>query len=403
MPIIRREEATDPLAPHIAYLWKKKWWVILPSAIVLVLTYLVLRTVPGEYKAAAQIYVNRMAFSPQMDREELPSPSTVAQLLKSDMVLHQVRTDYQKEFNLARVPEFERFARAFKVKSEILQDTSVRKDVSPVLSLEVQSAGTSETRFLMESWLKHSVHQFGNYAVNEAVMKRDALRANYDATEKTIRERETSRTRLRTEILKAEKMYAEMLNLLAPAELNRTPDLLAPRDHAAQNRDGDTNVHVKVDNNAAASGLLKQASELSIAIQMGETTAGELREFEAVRNTITEAESSASLYQKQLAEANNALGAIEREIELLRGFQNQLNQSLSRFNAESALYREENIGGLPIGGDLRVLAGPVQPELRVWPKRTLSAAVAALVAAVICVFSLLLYRYSSSILPAASR
>lgn len=91
MPILRRDQSPDPLAPHVLYLWLRKWWVILPTIAVFIMTYAILRMMPEDFQARAELFVNRQGYVGNAD----PNPLSVATLLKSDEVLMQVRNAYE--------------------------------------------------------------------------------------------------------------------------------------------------------------------------------------------------------------------------------------------------------------------------------------------------------------------
>jgi len=162
MPILRREDAPDPLAPQLLLLWHRKWMIIGIGLAAAVLTYIVLLFVSSSYTVKSEIFVNRL---PAIPEGETPNPDTVSTLLKSQSLLENVRNDFAKKFDI-HAPKIEDFVKSFKVESTVLQDTTVRKELSPVLELQVESKGADETRFIMESWIRHFIAEFGNYTVD---------------------------------------------------------------------------------------------------------------------------------------------------------------------------------------------------------------------------------------------
>ena len=71
------------------------------------MTYAILRMVPEDFQARAELFVNRQGYVGNAD----PNPLSVATLLKSDEVLMEVRNTYAERFNVP--PEMVSFFPAF--------------------------------------------------------------------------------------------------------------------------------------------------------------------------------------------------------------------------------------------------------------------------------------------------
>lgn len=404
MPILRREEAPDLLGPYLVYLWQRKLWILVPGLLVFVLVYIAMRFVAEEYKATGALYVNRLMAG--QDRDEVLSPATVAQLLESSMILHRVRDEYMQAFGIAHAPQFEKFARRFKVKTDILQDTSVRKDVSPVLELEVQSDGTSQTRFLMESWIRNAISEFGNVAADEAVSKRDNLQRENARLETEIQHAEGERSQVRTQLVLQEKLLAQSMDLLAPAEFSQKAvqsDRILNTDVDSRTG-GDSRVEVSINSQPKPPGLLSHISSLQLQLALSRTGAAgttpttELeRQAAAVNSVIQDMQTSISALQKTVADLTREVSRLDRDLEYKRSIQARLHISLNRYAVSAALATHAVENGLPAGADLRAISMPVQPELRIWPKRTFAAGGAALAAMLFISVALLLHRYLQAV------
>jgi uncharacterized protein involved in exopolysaccharide biosynthesis len=403
MPITRRDETPDPLGPNLLYLWQRRVWILVPALVVLALTYLAMRFVSQEYKATGAIYVNRLMTG--QERDETLSPATVAQLLESNMLLMKVRDEFMQAFHIERMVEFEKFAKRFKVKTDVLQDTTVRKDVSPVIELEVQSDGTSETRFLMESWIRNFVKMYGNVAADEAVQKRDDLARHDYWLNKEIQKAETERATLRAKLALQEKLLAQNLDILAPVEPSQRGAQVQRRPVSdLDNRSiGDSTVQVSVNAGSKGPGLLSRLADvrvqlLSSAGSNGTSSPAQLKAEEAaIATVIRDTETSISELQASMPEMQAEVARLDREIEYKRGLQDRLHVSMNRFDVAAKLFTQANRDGMPAGGDLRAISMPVQPELRVWPKRTFVAAGAAVAAMLLIVVALLLHRYLQNV------
>lgn len=401
MPMLRRDETPDPLGPHLLYLWQRKAWILIPGLVIFALTYIAMRFVSEEFKATGALYVNRLMTG--QERDEVLNPATVAQLLKSDMLLRQVRDEYMQTFNISRMSEFEKFTRRFHVNTEILQDTSVRKDVSPVLELEVQSDGTSETQFLMESWIRHFMKLYGNIAASEAVQKRDNLMREIQSIESEMQSTEQKKTSIDTRLALQQKLLAQCMDILAPADLPQKPVQIshpAATDMVDTRSGGESTVQVSVNSQNKPVGLLSRLADVKVKLmqstsgESGSTSTAPLQaEASAISAVIRDTETSISQLQTVVADLQREAARLDRDIDYKRTTLDRLHVSLNRYNVAAAISKQAVENGMPVGGDVRAISMPVTPELRVWPKRTFVAAGAALAAMLFIAVALLLHRY----------
>jgi len=372
MPIIRRGEEQDPLDKHVYTLWYHKWLIMGIAIIAGVLTYIGLLFVNETFRVKAEIFVNRL---PTANDQETPNPETVTSLLKSQAVLEKVRNDYVQAFDVSRVPKIEAFTRQFEVKSVILQDTTVQKQYSPVLSLQVDSVGTSETRYIMDSWIRNFIEEFGNYTTLEAVGKRDAYLKEKSKVEKEIADLEIKRAMYDSQLPYLKRSLAENLDVLTPSQLQFQED------------DADTiKMDLKLQNPRMRPGLLERYSELQLQVQGGNTPSTAGLELAALSTAIREARTSVSLAEKELAQVRMLQLQAIRQLTQLTDVQKAVNEAVSRFTVAAAVYKQTFVEGLPAGGDIRALTSPIMPETKIWPKRTLVAGLVAVAAAILTGF-----------------
>lgn len=392
MPILRNDQTPDFFAPHVLFLWRRKWWIILPTIAIFILTYLILRAVPSDYQATADLFVNRQAYIDVAD----PNPLSVAALLKSDEVLREVRDEFAEKFSIPP-PIFEKFVRQFTVKTEVLQDTATRKDMSPVVELRVQQRGIEETRFLMETWVKVFIRRHGNYVADEARLKLVSARAVNDTLEAELRALEARQAALLASIPFEEKLLAEKISILAPADLQMPrPQMVAPQGEGANN------VQVSMDVRPAqprSAGLVARLVDLEIAASSSSTTntAAAKREVEALRATIASLTSEIDAQTSKVAALRREFASITRQLGITAESQRQLHKDIDTFQRSAAVYHTGDTGPYPAGGDVRVVSAPVTPELRVWPKRTLMAGLAALVVFLLSIAAVMSQHYLSGI------
>ncbi len=383
MPIRRRDETTDSLDKYIALIWTRKWLIIAVAIFAGVATYIALLFVPETYRVKSEIYVNRL---PTTANEETASPDTVTSLLKSQSVIEEVRNDYVEAFDVQTAPPVEKFAKQFDVESYILQDTTVRKQFSPVLTLQVESSGAEETRFIMQRWIENFIEQYGNYTTKEALVKRDAYSNEIQRVEDEIVRVERERAKYDSQLPYLKKMLAEKLELLTPSRLS------------FQDRDVDTiKLDFQIQNPRMRPGLLERYAELKLQMNSGSAPTTAAAELKAMETAIADANTSIAGAEKDLAEIRYHQLRTIRELELLTGTQKAINDTLARFTVASAVYTTATEDGLPTGGDIRAMATPVMPETRVWPKRTLSAGIAAIVAAILTIFALIARNFLTKI------
>lgn len=388
MPIIRRDETTDPLDPYILVLWNSKWLIAGVAIVTAVLVYIVLLFVPSTYRVNAEVFVNRL---PALQDGESPNPESVVSLLESSSVLSRVRDEFARKFEVDPKPPIERFAKQFDVESTVLQDTSVRKDYSPVLHLQVEAAGAKETRYIMDRWIYHFVNSFGNFHAMEAVMKRQAYEAEKADLEVAIAELERQQAHYDAQLPYLRKMLAEPLDQLSPSRLRLRDD---------QEINGSNNValDLSIPTERFGPGLLERFTELQLQRRLrGSTTI--TAELSALSEAISNAQTSATAAQEQLGEILFQQRKATSQLQMLKNTRNAVNDAYSRFVVASAIYRDVADSELPTGGDIRALSVPVTPELRVWPKRTTAAGVAGIAAAILTIFALLARNFLTKISP----
>ncbi len=387
MPLVRSNDSRDPIAPYVILLWKKKWLIGGVAILTAVLTYVALLFVSSTFRVHAEIFVNQL---PSVPEGQTPNPDTVASMMMSQSVLGKVRDDLVEKYEI-EPPPIERFGKAFKVNSTILQDTTVRRELSPVLELTVDGKGPEATRFTMERWTHHFVSDFGNYVVQEATLKRNAYLEEISQVESRMAELTGQRVAIETQLPYLRKIYAEQLELLSSARLREN----------SRGDDGSNNASVEVYMPAARMkpGLLERLSELRLQIRSGEAPTTAAQAVAALQASINDTETSIAAIQQEYARAINEDDRLSREILMFEQLRTNLNSALARVSVAAAVQRHGDDNGLPTGGDIRALSMPVTPEARIWPKRTFAAAAAGVAGGVLAVFFVLLSNYIANLTP----
>lgn len=401
MPIIRRDESPDRLGPRVLYLWNHKWWIVIPAVAVFALTFIVMLFVKPVYRVTSPVYVNRLA----VFQDNEAQPATAATLLKSAAVLVQVRDEFVQKYRGAKAP-LEDFMKQFTIKQEVLQDTTVQKVVSPVLLLSVEAAGQDVARFLMEAWLRIGMQKFGNYSLDEARQRMEALSREDAQLDEQLRAAEAQQAQYLAEVPMYEKMLAETLDLIAPAEL-RLPESYTER-VAEQMTERGVSVNTRVSQpppSSSKTGALTQLAQaqLDAAWAQGTTQTAEYdRQARVLHEFIRKTQTTAAALQTSVADTRRNLSGITREIDVKTRQQRTLHVFMDQVAAVAATYRDPHGQNPPMAGDMWVMAPPVMPEVKVWPRRTLSSAIAALVAAIIAIVALTAHQYMRDVAQVAA-
>lgn len=363
---------------HLLLLWTRCWYILGVALVVAVLTYGAMWLVPEEFEASAAVYVNRMDV---YDIQAI-NPNTVMSLAKNPELLRAVYDDFVAKFGV-KPGDFEKFVKQFDVKSEILQDTTVKREVSPVLELKVRFRGREQTRFLAESWVRHLVRKYGNVALDEAAIRADAMAKQDERLASELRRLDAEKAQLESRLARDRKFYAEILDVLAPSDLPASFLNASAREQSQV-----TLIHQPV---PKPEGLLARYARLQLELDRlraglrGETTQTVEQlaaEEKVLSGSILRLENQLQVLQESLARTQEALGTVTREYQLKRTEQEKLHAALDIYRSVAAARVNAEADGLPIASNVRAVSMPVMPELRVWPKRTLVAAGAA-VAAVI--------------------
>jgi hypothetical protein len=374
--------ASSPMQAHLLLLWTRRWYILGVALVVAVLTYGAMWLVPEEFEASVAVYVNRMDV---YDIQAI-NPNTVMSLAKNPELLRAVYDDFVAKFGV-KPGDFEKFVKQFDVKSEILQDTTVKKEVSPVLELKVRFRGREQTRFLAESWVRHLVRKYGNVALDEAAVRADAMGKQDERLGNELRRLDAEKAQLESRLARDRKFYAEILDVLAPSDM---PEALEPRQIAVDKNASNLQVmiHQPI---PKPEGLLARYARLQLELdrlraglraETTQTVEQLAAEEKVLSGSIVRLENQLQVLQESLARTQEALGTVTREYQLKRTEQEKLHAALDIYRSVAAARVSAEADGLPIASNVRAVSMPVMPELRVWPKRTLVAAGAA-VAAVI--------------------
>ena len=124
------------------------------------------------------------------------------------------------------------------------------------------------------------------------------------------------------------------------------------------------------------------------------TSAAEMeKEDAALSSVIAGLQAEIADLQTSVTAMAQRLSAANRSILLGTETMRRLGKELDALLVPASFYRESKEGEMPAGGDVRAMTAPVTPELRVWPKRTMMAGIAAVCVFMLCIGAVLLRRY----------
>ena len=398
MPMTRQDEERDVLAPHLLYFWAHRWGLIGFAAVCALVAYGAMWVWPEEYETRAQLFVSQLRVL-----GDPGSAETVAGLVKNDELLSKVRDEYVRQYG-GPAPVFEKFKKQFSTKTEILQDTAMKRQVSPVVALSVRAQGREQARFLLDAWARLAVHYYGNYMVANVREKYEAAMARRAALEAELSMAEAEQARLAVQLAFKEKVLAETMNILAPSQIRHSA--LQERRLASTVDAGGSNFQVSVepfvDLPAQRQGLLSRLADrqldLAVARSLaggGETTesAALTAEVSGLQTLIAGIETSVTALQAETASLAEQHARAARTVDAKRATLLEFSHFMDKAFTETSMFIDPAATEGRSGADISILSRPVTPEKRVWPKRTLVGGIVGALAFLLGLVMLATRRY----------
>ncbi|GAB4316762.1 MAG: hypothetical protein Kow0059_09420 [Candidatus Sumerlaeia bacterium] len=199
---------------YIFQLWRMKYWIAIVTAAAAVLGWYVTGLLSETYKAEALIFVKRIANFNPIEQDDIDPPVFQA-LLLSDSLLREVMEEYHKRYP-DDVQPFKKFRKRFYVSSEVLTETAVRKDYSPLVSITAHARNAESASFLVNTWQSLAIQRYGDLLAREQ--------------ERTYIYLENQLKELNAKIQEAQNRFSAGKWLLAAKvqELSNWLDILAP-------------------------------------------------------------------------------------------------------------------------------------------------------------------------------
>lgn len=405
---------------YIAHLWKRRWIIMVATAATLVGTYLGVRLFhDNQYESRALVLVREQprTTSVESDRPGM-FPPAFRSMFTSDETIQFVRNQYNAMVESGALPAedghrrittpLEKLRPWFQAQSATTVDTTVTTEFSPVIELRARGMSPGMARTLADLWVLRCLNRYGNIMDEEAAF---LLEASFDRREDLadgLEETQAEQERLRQALRLVDAKIASRTRQLTNARIPYRRDLLADSVLGFGMQSGARETNVTVEGQQAGEpGLYERRTELEVAL--ASATADE-DQADAARRTLAEVERKITQIEGEIAtlrqEAAGLQGQLARAAMKNLGLEYaaRLNATLIS-QAESAL-RPVDLEGEDFGASkfsaLRVVAEPSLPDLRVWPKRTLIAGLAALSMLVLCLGLFLSECYVSRALAVAN-
>lgn len=424
--------SSDTFAEYVLTIWRKKY-LILSVTFLLVILSIVIPSIKGliseRYEVHSAIYINPPPQLTGMDYSQIMTPAmSFEPLLTSDALIKEVKRQFEEKFNV-RVPKFELFKKRFKVETEIAEDTGIRRRYSPVMNLTTYGSTPKEAKFIMETWVTEAIKRYGDLPAQSLKFFLDYYENSLEETQKLLKQKEQDYVKVKWALHAKMKELIEKENILAPTNIpldlqKRVIELGTAR--TAQNVD----VNIQ-QGTTERSGLLTELARQDIEIAnlrgklvsleqslknlkntspdlsktelmpLIEKTRSELAAAEAKRSALQEkivqTNEEISNLQKEVADLELRFEALGREVDSLR----QKFDLFSRFKNEAEAFAGVTNfqGDYPPNyrSELRLVAGPVTPEIRVYPKRSIFALIALVVGLLLTTLFVVLNKYLTDI------
>ena len=408
MPI--QEPESLQFASYVLELWKKRWAVCLGAIVCMAITAVYVQFIAKEqFRSFAQIMIKD---PPQVIDEERSSytPISYQHLLFNDKMLRDVRDDFAAQAVIdPNVLKIEKFKNLFEIKTNVVQDTTLRKEFSPVIVLSADSDSPANARLLMETWLRHFMQGFSELQSRRMAFFSRTYGKKIQDIETQINDKEREFTTIRWQLpFKMRRLTSlEMLIAPAPAQLP-SPE----RRRSYYRYRGDTAVDVATPEILPAElkdGLQARLTDAEISLAAAKA-AGDAAEtgrieasIEALKAEIQSLSEEIAGLQKETADMEFRYQQLSREITALKDQYQYAADIYNQADADAAGLRHEGKGGpsdvpesiedLSERGDIMVVSQPSLPEMRVFPKKSLSCMIAGIVGLLLSIIAVTLDKF----------
>jgi len=381
------ERESYTLAAYVWYLWEKRVGIILGAILCMALMVVYVQFLAREkFRSYAQLMIKEPRKFTDTERDAI-TPLSYKVLLLNDNLLKEVRDEFCKVTGLSPFPlAIEKFRQAFEVKTEIVKDTSVKIEYSPVISISADAGTAQFAQKLMEIWVRRFMDRCGDILAREADFATRSYLDKAENLKKTLTEKETALLKMRWELpFRIRRLTAKEM-LLAPTSI--TWEFRDERPSYYKYRD-QTRVDFSMIEPATAPAMVNGLEQqlVQVDVELAAARAGNnpspIAALEAKRNTLLEkvkqTNADIAIFQKDTAELEARFQTLAREVTSLRDEYSYVMDLKNQADVEAHGLTYSNKGDGRERSDIIILSPPSLPELRIFPKKTIFCLIAGVV------------------------
>ncbi len=384
--------ATETTREIIRHLWRRRFIIIAVPIVAFAVAYLYIRyQVPETYEASAMLYVRERTSGLQNRYEQgftKIEPPSYEVILRNDELLREVVQAAREKFP-DRFPQskFERIKKAFQIDVIATHDTTVTTSYSPAIWLLVEADHPEIAQFLAQTWMELSIEHFGQLTFREAEAYVRAISERADTISAEIASQTRIESSLKQEVYELESMLRSHVQLLAGETGARMRDR-QHRDDLVESSSARVNADttVKLYNSEAPQGLLEQKAMVELGMASGDDPNGSAK-LAKITELIASTEAEIDALRDELAGKESELAAVQASLNAQHAALEGVERTINYAAADQALVADPS--NPEIQGDLRILARPVMPEVRVRPSRTLIAGAITVAISIFLLFMLI--------------
>jgi len=387
-------------ASYAIHLWRHRVWIIVGGIVCALLTALFVQFIARErFRAFSQIMIKEQRKITGAERDTL-TPVSYEYLLLNQELIRQVRNEYAKEIGMpAHSMILEMFMEAFQVDSDLVQDTTVRKEYSPVMELAVDADSPPHAQMLMQIWLKQFMKRYGDLLARESDYASRFYSGKAGEVQKALKEKEDRFLVLRRELpFKIRELTSKEL-LVSPAmvELDYQDTRRSYYKYRDENRI-EVNMPEPIQQ-IDMEGLEKKLVDTEIALAEAkatndtELTVSLEAKRKAISGIIEKTRKEIAALQKESADMEKEFSELAREVTSLRDQYQYVMDLKNQAEVEAEGYHYGDKLDSDERSDIIILAKPSLPEKRVYPKKVFSCLIALLAGLVLTALAILFDKF----------
>jgi len=400
--MIKDEHESYTFASYVVYLWDKRVWLIAGAILCAAITWIYVKYIAKEkYRSYSQIMIKEPKKITDSEIDSI-TPLTYKDILLNDGLIRQVRDEFCKTVGIAtKGLPIEKFREGFEIKSQIVKDTTIKIEYSPVINLSVDADTPERARALMDIWIKTFMKYYGDIlARNASYLSRDYGEMANKLSEK-IEEKEAALYKLRWEIPFKIRQLASNEMLLAPAQINWEFRGDQRRSYFKYRDSSEVNIAMQEPplSPAMVNGLKEQLiqTELELAAAKVENNAAKIVPLEAKQKALQEkiAQTTADIaaLQRETAALETQFQTLAREVIALRDQYTYLSDLKNHADVDAHSLEFANNGDGMERSDVAIISPPSLAELKSSPKRVLATLLAAVIGSILTALALILDKF----------